>query len=161
MNAVALRADLAPSTRFSPDQVDLIKRTIPNSETGCLMWTGAKNSLGYGVVERGGINRYVHRLIVSAPKGAVVRHTCDTPGCINPDHLLLGTQADNVADAVRRGRVARGNKLPQSKLSQEIAAAIRREYATGAVSQAHLGQKYGVHQVRISQIVRGESWAAN
>lgn len=138
----------------------LVKRTIRDELTDCLIWTGAKNSLGYGVVERGGVNRYVHRIVAGATPGTVVRHTCDNPSCINPFHLLIGTQAENIADAVRRGRIARGNKLPQSKLSPEIAEAIRAEYASGGVSQAYLGKKYGVHQVRISQIVRGKSWQA-
>jgi hypothetical protein len=149
------------ATQFGPEQVDLIKRTTRDEKAGCLIWMGAKNSLGYGVVERGGINLYVHRLVVGAAPGDVVRHACDNPPCINPEHLQIGTQADNIADAVRRGRIARGNQLPQAKLSPEIAEAIRSEYAAGGVSQARLGKKYGVHQVRISQIVRGKSWAKN
>ena len=135
----------------------LLART--KADEKCLLWIGAKNSLGYGVVERSGVNRYVHRIIADAPPGVIVRHTCDNPSCINPDHLLLGTQAENVADAVQRGRIARGNALPQSKLSAELVKSIRAEYASGGVSQSKLAAKYGVHQMSISRVVRGATWS--
>lgn len=148
-------------SRFTPDQTDLIKRTIRDEQSGCLIWTGHKHTFGYGLIFRNNKTEYVHRVIIDAPSGLVVRHACDNPACINPEHLSLGTQADNIADAVKRNRIARGNKLPQSKLTPELAEAIRLEYAAGGVSQEALGKKYGVHQVRISQVVRGKTWAKN
>jgi HNH endonuclease len=149
---------LAIQTRaLNAEQIDLIKRTIRDPDTGCMLWQGAK-SRGYGVVERAGVNRLVHRLVVNAPRGTVVRHTCDNPGCINPEHLLIGTQSQNVADAVSRGRVARGRRLPQAKLTETDVAAIREEYRALSVTQQDLAERYGVHQVTISRAITGKDW---
>ena len=78
---------------------------MPN---GCLEWTGA-HSHGYGVLTAGGKNIYTHRLawqIVNGPipKGMFICHTCDNPPCCDPEHLWLGTNADNTADKVAKGR---------------------------------------------------------
>jgi hypothetical protein len=84
------------------------------TETGCWQWTGYKNHLGYGranvTLERGKAKLMaVHRLAWMhhcgpVPAGQVVMHICDNPACINPAHLQLGTQADNLADMRAKGR---------------------------------------------------------
>lgn len=79
-------------------------------DTGCMEWTRCLNTDGYprmGV--KGNSNIKVHRLVYELHtgediEGKVVRHTCDNPKCINPDHLVIGTNTENVADRVERGR---------------------------------------------------------
>ena len=89
----------------------LIKHTIVK-ESGCWEWQGAKTDFGYGVIGRGirgyGLVR-AHRAsweiaYGEIPLGLIVRHRCDNPSCINPEHLLLGTHADNTRDKIERGR---------------------------------------------------------
>lgn len=76
----------------------------------CWLWTGYKNNMGYGVIGIGHIGtKYVHRLSYSEfvgeiPTGLFVCHSCDTPLCFNPKHLWLGTQKDNLNDALKKGR---------------------------------------------------------
>jgi hypothetical protein len=100
-------------------------------------------------------------------------HHCDTPRCVRPDHLFLGTIADNVQDASRKGRmhfgdangsrtcperVARGERVASAKLTPDAVTEIRRRYVQGETSQAALAGRYGVSQTVVGQIVRGEAW---
>ena len=84
------------------------------AKTGCWLWSKTLTSAGYGRINLNNGNWFVHRLAYALykgdPVGLIVRHTCDTPACVNPDHLLLGTQADNVRDRVLRGRSGGGVK---------------------------------------------------
>jgi len=82
-------------------------------ETGCIEWDGTRTRDGYGVLPKPVCGtRLAHRAALASrlgrPVQGVTRHTCDNPPCVNPLHLLEGTPADNVRDAVERGRIARG-----------------------------------------------------
>jgi ribosome-binding protein aMBF1 (putative translation factor) len=103
----------------------------------------------------------------------MVLHRCDNPPCVNPDHLSLGTAADNAADRDAKGRSGtagernhnrqfpervRGAKNPNAKLTNAVVAAIRARYRDGGISQQALGDEYGVTQVQVSRIVRGRAW---
>ena len=75
----------------------------------CIEWTGAHTADGYGQRKINGRLVYVHRLAWAEvhgpiPKGMLILHLCDNPPCYNVDHLFIGTQADNVADAQRKGK---------------------------------------------------------
>jgi hypothetical protein len=88
------------------------EKTIPEPNSGCLLWTGKASPLGYGVYRRMHKAVFAHRWIFgelrgSIPDGLVVCHRCDTPGCVNVDHLFLGSQVDNIRDAQRKGRLKR------------------------------------------------------
>lgn len=98
-----------------------------------------------------------HGLRLEDIKGKVVRHTCDNGRCINPEHLLLGTHQDNVQDRVDRDRTARGEAHCQAKLTLEQVAAIRRRYKPRCRVNGTraMGREFGVHQVTISEILRG------
>lgn len=105
-----------------------------------------------------------HNLELSDIDGKVVRHTCDNRRCINPEHLLLGTQLDNIQDMVDRDRYAKqaGEENPRAVLTWDVVADIRRNYKKGARSGEYtrtaLAEKYGVSAATISDIVGGRSW---
>lgn len=88
---------------------------------------------------------------------AVVRHTCDNPACSNPDHLLGGTQADNMRDMVERGRQGKrlGEDNNQAALSDEQVAEIRRLYTGRRGELTALGIRFGVSRVSVSNYVHG------
>lgn len=81
--------------------------------SGCWEWSGARYHHGYGAIRFGGQTRQAHRVAWERvngpiPKGLIVRHfICDNPPCVNPEHLLLGTQGDNIRDRYRRARQQR------------------------------------------------------
>lgn len=83
-----------------------------------------------------------------------VLHKCDTPACINVDHLFLGTREANVRDMVSKGRQARRDRHSQAKITTEIATAIRESDLT----QNLLAAQYGLNQSTISNIVTGRTW---
>lgn len=128
------------------------------TEAGCWEWTGVRNRDGYGSFwtgerfpgrdgKRGGpvmvlAHRWSHERFVSEiPSGLYVLHTCDTPCCVNPEHLFLGTQADNVRDCAAKGR---RNQRHLHKLTEAQIEEIRERY-TGEYGQlAALGREFGV-----------------
>lgn len=125
------------------------------TDSGCWEWRGCR-SRGYGVLRKEGINHLVHRLVYTQhhgpiPEGHVVRHTCDNPPCINPDHLLTGTQADNVRDAVSRRRFPSGPEHWNSKLSADQISEIRTALTNGATGRS-LATLYSVSEATISYI---------
>ena len=124
----------------------------------CIEGTGCRNNGGYVKQSWQGRATYAHRiayakahgLTLADIDGKVVRHTCDNPPCVNPDHLLLGTASDNMQDAVARGRHRPGRAR---KLTMEQAAAIRasdRPYA--------LGKEYGVTESSVRYILAGKTY---
>lgn len=90
------------------------------------------------------------------PAGAMVLHTCDNPQCVNPSHLFLGTQSDNMQDMVRKGRQGKTGPATgtgaKSKLSQRRLASLRKEGATG-VSYRELAERYGVCRSTVRNIL--------
>lgn len=137
---------------------------IPSTDQ-CVEWTGPRETQGYGTFRSSGVHK-AHRVsyernIGPIPPGQLVRHTCDNPPCVNPRHLLLGTDADNNRDMMQRGR----NRQPQGernggggKLTADDVREIRRRYAAGGQTQSELGSRFGVSQHMVSLIVRGEKW---
>ena len=102
-----------PPKPFTTDDID--SRSIPVPECGCFIWTGVQSSRGYGQLKHRGKSYSAHRVSWIAsngeiPPGMCVMHKCDTPMCVNPAHLKLGTQADNMADRDAKGRGARPGK---------------------------------------------------
>lgn len=135
---------------------------------GCWLWTGAaKDNGGYGQFptkdgERRS-NRIAYRLWVGPiPEGAVVRHKCDVGACCNPDHLELGTQAQNVADAWERGRAVapprlRGEQVSLSKLTEEQVLEIRALYDRGE-QLAAIGRAYGITEATAGKVAKRQLW---
>lgn len=139
----------------------------PNS--GCWLWTGAPGAGGYGVLSFDGRYQKAHRVSWALHQGEMpsrdikVCHRCDTPACVNPDHLFLGTQADNVADMIAKGRNRRGpppigSTNPMSALTEEQVLEIRAVAAMRRWSQNQIAESYGVTPMTISRIVNWQSW---
>lgn len=93
------------------------------------------------------------------PKDFVVCHRCDNPPCCNPEHLSIGTQADNIADAVSRSRMSHGADHHRTKFSEQDVRDIRAAYASGEHTQPDLAEQYSCKQGTISNIVNRRSWA--
>ena len=126
----------------------------------CWLWTGDRTTWGYGVITTGrgptrrrtNAHRYAYKLLVGKiPPGKVVMHTCDTPACVNPKHLRLGTIGDNNRDTAIKRRHNFGLAHWNGKLSDEQVAAIRAD----ARKQVVIAGEYGVSQSHISCIKGG------
>lgn len=132
----------------------------------CWEWVAARNSEGYGSFGINGKTQLTHRVswVLSngpIPDGLLVCHHCDNPSCVNPGHLFLGTDKDNIQDALKKGRLnyqeRRGEKHGQSKLTEKQVLEIRDEYSRGN-SSLFLGEKYNVHSTTILRIIHREYW---
>jgi hypothetical protein len=134
------------------------------TDSGCWEWNGAQNRNGYGVVYHSGetlvASRAAFRVWKSEEIGELfVCHTCDNRICINPDHLRLGTNADNMRDMVQKGRSNRkpGTKTHNAKLTDEIVREMRLRRLAGEKAVA-LAEEYGVTAACIVQVCKRRSW---
>lgn len=128
----------------------------------CWMWTGGRSRKGYGELSIGRRNLQTHRFAWELMHGAIppgkqVLHDCDTPACVNPAHLRLGTNADNMADRNAKGRTACGERSGTAKLSTDAVAAIRARLAAGETGRA-LAREYGVTDATIVAIRHNRTW---
>ena len=136
---------------------------VLKSDDECWMWTGSTVTFGHGRASRdGGANVLAHRFAYEQvygpiPNGLCVLHACDTPGCVNPAHLHLGTQLDNIAECVARGRAARGERNGRAKLRVDDVRAIRGAIRR-AVPHRVIAAAFGVCTKTVSRIGRRMSW---
>ncbi len=126
----------------------------------CVEWRGPRAPQGYGRIRGRNVAHRVAWELANGrevPAGMLVRHRCDNPPCVNPEHLLLGTAADNARDMVERGRSTRGERNHTAKLT------AGQVYETRALAdqgwcQADIARAYGVSEMNISNIVRRKIW---
>ena len=151
-----------------PTITELLAKARPNPATGCLEWQtnlgGSKRAYGHIMVgsrKTGRYYRYAHRIVwesVHGPlkEGQCVLHRCDNPRCVNPDHLFVGTQADNMKDMAVKGRggAPRGEKHLSAKLTEEQAKYV---LASGAKSSA-LAKELGTTYQTIYALRTGITW---
>ena len=143
------------------------KRSVAIPFSGCRIWIGATTPGGYGnsiVAYRLHGTKIVHRALFRelqghVPPSAYVCHHCDTPSCVNPDHLFLGTPNDNAQDRKNKGRSAskRGKLNGRSVLTPEAATEIRALLGQGKL-QRDVAKRFGVSQATVSRVKIGLSW---
>lgn len=140
------------------------KVPLPNIEGGCMEWKGYKNRDGYGQFNVAGKMKKAHRLsfehyIGPIPEGLCVLHKCDTPGCVRPDHLSVGTHHQNMADKMKKNRHAdtRGELHGRAKLTEANVRTIKAKYLDG-MKKTEIAIEMGVNQTQIGRILRGEQW---
>jgi|SRR6188508_1684736 len=133
---------------------------LPEPNSGCWLWNGGGyETRGYWRIVVNGKKTLVHRLAYerhrgSIPHGLCVCHTCDMRCCVNPEHLFLGTKAENNADRDQKGRQPRGEDIGLAKLTAEQVLAIRASTDT----ERALGREYGVAHCTIGSIRRRTTW---
>lgn len=161
--------------------------TEPRSLGPCIEWTGRRTAAGYGRVRQ----HYAHRVAYAMyhgpiPDGMEVMHRCDNPGCVNPEHLCLGSHSDNMADMARKGRqsrgarhgasvraglpgpaamsaamkvrAARGERQHCARLTSAQVTEIRARYAAGGCSWSQLAREYGVATATIQDVLQRKTW---
>ena len=126
----------------------------------CINYKGTLNQDGYGIKTINGKQTRVNRLIYELfhgkiPKDMVVRHTCDNKQCINPEHLIIGTIADNIQDKVDRDLCAKGEKNGASKLKESEVIEI---FNNKSESYMKIGKKYNVSDMCVSKIKNMQPW---
>lgn len=139
------------------------------TESGCWEWTGADTSKGYGFIDLKNwewpervvlVHRLVYRLCVGpVPKGLCVLHRCDNPPCINPTHLFLGDNLDNIADKMAKGRHRSpvGEEHGNSRMTAEAVMRLRSRAAKGQ-SAASLAHEFHISETSVRDIIKGRTW---
>lgn len=150
------------------DILRFFEQVSKEPSTGCWLWNGSQTRGDYGQLSVNNRDVKAHRFsyqtfVGEIPQGMLVCHHCDTPACVNPHHLFLGTPKENTQDALKKGRlktphVLSGEANPCSLLSNESVIEIRRLYATTRIKQSELALQFGVNQTTISRVIRGASW---
>jgi len=136
---------------------------------GCWKWTGTIDARGYGAIYVKPRVRKAHRLSYELHYGVdpgelEVCHRCDVPACVRPDHLFLGTHADNMADMSAKGRAnrvarLRGESVGTAKLTRERVEEAIYVVRSGLVTQASMARHLGVGQTQMTRIMKGHNWA--
>ena len=146
----------------------------------CWIWKGAMRGgeCEYGNIRFGKKRKLAHRLsweiyYGKIPKGKLILHKCDNPRCVNPKHLFMGTQLDNVKDRVRKNRsaigknhgfylhpesIARGENASHTKLTTKQVLEIRRKYIPRKYGLVKLAKEYGVTMGSIYPIIKRTNW---
>jgi len=124
----------------------------------CWLWTSTKAGRGYGSFRIGQRQVYAHRLSYEMtygpiPEGMYVCHSCDTPPCVRPDHLFIGTPQENYHDARRKGRV-----ISSSRLTTDDILEIRRLAAYG-LKHVEIARRFNIKRAHAWGIVTGRSWS--
>lgn len=143
-----------PTKLFSRFQVN---------DNGCWLYSGVRNSYGYGIVDVAGKKLRAHRLSFEIcfgpiPEDKIVCHKCDTPECFNPFHLFLGTHQDNIADKVQKNRTIYGSSHPRAKLD-EASVKIIREARRYGYRRREIGGYFKISLSVLDKVISKKTWA--
>lgn len=127
---------------------------------GCWIWEGIRTTSGYGLSSINGQTIVAHRISYMLrhgpiPDNMLVCHHCDNPLCVRPDHLFLGTPADNMMDKVHKGRQSRGMTSGRTHLTDDMIREIRASKET----HGQAAKRFGVSASAIYRIRKRETWA--
>jgi len=145
---------------WPPHIIDRFHSKTKKAANGCIVWAAGKYKHGYGGFWALGAMRKAHRVAWEIANGPIldpkmhVLHRCDNRPCVNPDHLFLGTIADNMLDRDKKGRGLSGERANTAKLKAEEVREIRQSNVSSTV----LAAEYGVSWSTICQIRRGDTW---
>lgn len=133
-----------------------------NKTDSCWLWTGCTLSFGHGYMHNKPLNVLAHRFSWEIHNGPIpedlqVLHACDVPQCVNPDHLFLGTQADNIQDAINKGRHAIGERNGRHLLTEQQVIKILDMYDAGK-TKVFIAEQFGVTRGAIDCITRNVNW---
>jgi hypothetical protein len=154
--------------QYTPKIIDRFWSKVDRSggPDACWPWLGAKLKDGYGAFtlppKRSiGAHRAIWVLLYGEPPAEMkVCHNCptgDNPACVNPAHLWLGTQQQNIDDKMAKGREARGERHGRTKLTEDQAREIRQRYAAGEGPRS-IGRLFGIHRDTAHNIATGKTW---
>jgi predicted XRE-type DNA-binding protein len=141
--------------------VSITRITDTNAPSPCWPWTAKTDPDGYGIYRVDGQDHRAHRVahfLVRGDHPEVVMHRCDNPTCCNPAHLKGGTQADNIADMVKKGRQAKGSRNGRSKLDENQVRRIKHRLQDREAVQAQIARDFGVSKSVVRDIKRGTTW---
>lgn len=167
-------ADRRPTQNFKHRSItEAFFARIAFTSSDCWYWVGPRSDIGYGMFAAAR-NSYDFNEIVAhriswtllrgpIPGGLKVLHRCDVRACVNPDHLFLGTQLDNMRDCAAKGRYVLptpmyGEGNPRHRLTAAQVAEIRDRYKNGNIQQKALAMEYGVSPMTINRVVHGKLW---
>ena len=131
-----------------------------DAEVACWLWTGCVTPKGYGLFDAGKLTlTHRHAWALSCgevPVGMQVLHKCDVRACVRPDHLFLGTNADNVKDKMSKGRhrFNVGEGMHNAKLTEDKVRYIRADTR----EQKFIAADYGIDQAVVSRVKSGKAW---
>lgn len=144
-----------------PPLIERLLNKIRERSSGCWEWTAYRKPDGYGRFNFNGRMCLAHRAAWLLLKGPIpdkllVLHSCDNRRCVNPDHLFLGTQKDNMDDMLRkdRGVFVRGERIGTAKLTAEAVREIRTSPKTGG----QLAREYGLSKTAVNNVRAGKTW---
>src|SRR3990172_2006040 len=127
----------------------------------CWPWKACRSSKGYGRFNADRKPTLAHRLVlqftVGPANGLHALHSCDNPGCCNPKHLRYGTDLENRADALSRGRIRKGSEHGCAKLTQELVIEIRRRREAGE-KKGPLAEEFGISPQHVCSLWKQRTW---
>lgn len=153
--------------------------------TGCWNWSGGTNKQGYGLMSVGNrtasAHRTSYRVFVGKIKpadgyhGMCVCHSCDNPPCVNPAHMFLATQTNNMRDCAKKGRspraladrngtrtrpdrIARGERSARSRTTSDAVLDIREKYRMGVANMPELASRHGLSKSTVFDIIKRRTW---
>lgn len=141
---------------------DFILSRVQVDASGCFNWLGSKNTKGYGTLSLYGRNVKAYRASFAVfrreiPDGMSVCHKCDNRACVNPAHLFLGTQTDNMHDAATKQRMSNGSRHSRTGLSESDVIAILEMYKGGS-SVREAANRFGIKPQLARNIIKGATW---
>ena len=130
-----------------------------NPTTGCWEYQGYIHHDGYGAVQRNGVRAQAHRMAWMQLRGPIpdnmlLCHKCDNRKCVNPDHMFIGTNADNQKDKAEKSRACRGESRPLAKLTEKIVREMR-----ASTEPTHiLAKRYNIDKSTVKRARNGRTW---
>src|SRR5580765_6828583 len=154
-----------PSNRNIPIEQRFWSKVDTSGE--CWEWIASRYPNGYGQIARSRTSAklrvtYAHRISWELhygpiPEGMSVLHRCDNRACVNPAHLFLGTQLDNMRDMIAKGRGLQGEQHPMAKVDADDVRNIRTLVTAGA-TKASVARQYGITRAAVRRICARHTW---